>query len=298
MPNIVQLTLDQVRIDGTQTRVALNEEAATDYAAAYKARAKMPPLVAFYDGADYWLADGFHRFFGLRRIKWDKPVRFEVHEGVKRDAIRYGFTANDAHGQRRTNADKRKAVEIALADEEWSSWSDGAIGELCGVSQSFASKMRREQSAISSGQNGFNLNGTQDEEGQELSDSEPAETRTGRDGKEYPVREKPEPESGRVINNGSWDEATEAVKNAGRLIRDAIKAIKAFEDSGASAWLLRTSGKSQVRIGLDKALADLNASGPADGCDKCDAGCDHCRNTGWLPRYMVTKNAKSGRAEE
>lgn len=43
---------------------------------------------------------------------------------------------------RRTNADKRRAVETLLRDEEWKKWSDREIARRCGVDNSFASRVR------------------------------------------------------------------------------------------------------------------------------------------------------------
>jgi len=42
--------------------------------------------------------------------------------------------ANAAHGQRRTNADKRKAVMTLLEDEEWSGYSNEWLAEKAAVS--------------------------------------------------------------------------------------------------------------------------------------------------------------------
>jgi hypothetical protein len=44
--------------------------------------------------------------------------------------------------QRRTNADKRKAVMTLLEDAEWSQWSDREISRHCAVHNSFVSRVR------------------------------------------------------------------------------------------------------------------------------------------------------------
>ena len=54
---------------------------------------------------------------------------------------------NATHGQRRTNADKRKAVETALLDREWGGKSDREIAGLCAVSDPFVGKVRRDMEA-------------------------------------------------------------------------------------------------------------------------------------------------------
>ena len=51
--------------------------------------------------------------------------------------------ANTEHGLRRTNADKRRAVETLLRDEEWSQWSDREIARRCGVGADMVGDARR-----------------------------------------------------------------------------------------------------------------------------------------------------------
>jgi transposase-like protein len=54
----------------------------------------------------------------------------------------YAVGANAAHGLRRTNADKRRAVTMLLDDDEWGQWSDSAIARQCGVSHTFVATVR------------------------------------------------------------------------------------------------------------------------------------------------------------
>jgi hypothetical protein len=44
------------------------------------------------------------------------------------------MSANAGLGLPRSNADKRKAVTLLLADPQWNSWSDHEIARHCGVS--------------------------------------------------------------------------------------------------------------------------------------------------------------------
>jgi hypothetical protein len=58
----MQLAVDSIRTDGgTQSRAQINWLTVTDYAADIAEGATFPPVVVYFDGADYWLADGFHR---------------------------------------------------------------------------------------------------------------------------------------------------------------------------------------------------------------------------------------------
>lgn len=141
------LELDQIRIDGgTQSRVELNQETVAEYAQAFTDGAAFPPVVVFFDGASYWLADGFHRYFGARDAG-ESAIAVQVINGTQRDAVLYSLKANATHGLRRTNADKRKAVETLLKDAEWAKWSDRKIAEVCGVAHSFVAATRKPEVA-------------------------------------------------------------------------------------------------------------------------------------------------------
>src|SRR5713226_8682144 len=72
----------------------------------------------------------------------------DVRPGTERDALLFSISCNGAHGLPRTNADKRKAVTLLLADAQWSQWSDREIARRCQVSNDFVSKFRRSASVI------------------------------------------------------------------------------------------------------------------------------------------------------
>jgi hypothetical protein len=95
----------------------------------------------FYDGSDYWLADGFHRVEAAKSLGLVE-IAADIRQGTRRDAVLYSVGANTSHGLRRTNEDKRRTVMMLLNDEEWRGWSDNRIAQLCGVSQPFVSSMR------------------------------------------------------------------------------------------------------------------------------------------------------------
>jgi cell division protein FtsB len=89
------------------------------------------------------LVDGFHRLFAHKRADY-KEIEVNVHQGTLRDAQFYALGVNDKHGLQRTNADKRKAVMIALNDLEWQDWSDIKLGRICNVSPTFVAKCKKE----------------------------------------------------------------------------------------------------------------------------------------------------------
>ena len=115
----MNLSLDRIRIDGgTQSRAKIDQDVVVEYATAMQEGAKFPPVTVFHDGAEYFLADGFHRYFAAKKAG-SPGIKCDVKEGTLRDAILYSFGANHDHGLRRTTADKRKAVIAMLSDIEW-----------------------------------------------------------------------------------------------------------------------------------------------------------------------------------
>ncbi len=142
---IIELELEKIRLDeATQPRVLIDNEVCEEYAAAMRDGdfdKKFPPVEVFFDGCDYWLADGYHRYHACKSNE-RTSIEANVHQGSKRDAILFSAGANASHGLRRTNADKRKAVLLLLKDEKWSQWSDHEIARRCGVNRSTVTRQR------------------------------------------------------------------------------------------------------------------------------------------------------------
>jgi hypothetical protein len=88
------IPIELIRTDGgTQIRACETFRAKVDeYATAMGEGAQFPPLTVFFDGADYWLADGFHRLgaYNIVMQALELPgldIECEVIEGAQRDAI-------------------------------------------------------------------------------------------------------------------------------------------------------------------------------------------------------------------
>ncbi len=136
------IPLDAVRINGgTQSRVELNQTAIAEYAEAIRLSIELPPIVTFFDGATFWLADGFHRY-NAHRDAGAMEINSEIRSGSLRDAILYSVGANASHGLRRTNEDKRRAVMTLLNDAEWSAWSANEIAQRCSVSHTYVNGIK------------------------------------------------------------------------------------------------------------------------------------------------------------
>lgn len=138
------LNLAAIIIDkGTQSRAQISEETVTDYAEAMSAGDQFPAITVFHDGVDYYLADGFHRLHAAKRLG-RASIQVNVEQGTLRDAILFSLGANNNHGLRRSNADKRKCVRTLLEDFEWGEMSVAEMAHLCAVSPQLVMAVKQE----------------------------------------------------------------------------------------------------------------------------------------------------------
>ncbi|MFZ9646189.1 MAG: ParB N-terminal domain-containing protein [Fluviibacter sp.] len=139
----MKIQLKQVRLDGdTQPRQFINEDVVNEYSELLLDDKVLPPVDVFHDGANYWLADGFHRYFANKKAGF-LDIEATIHEGTRRDAILFSVGTNSSHGLRRTNEDKRKAVLTLVNDLEWSEWSDSEIARRCHVSSMTVGRIKK-----------------------------------------------------------------------------------------------------------------------------------------------------------
>jgi hypothetical protein len=140
---IQSIDIGKIRIDGgTQSRTQVYEDTVTSYTEHVLDGVKMPPVVVFNDGKDFWLADGFHRYHAHKRAA-HKTMDCEVHTGTKRDAFIFSRGANAEHGLPRTNEEKRAVVLSLLDDIEYADAGDREIGRICRVSNMTVSRVRK-----------------------------------------------------------------------------------------------------------------------------------------------------------
>jgi ParB-like chromosome segregation protein Spo0J len=157
----MKIELTQIRLDGnTQPRVSLNEEVVAEYTEGVMNGSVFPGVTVFHDGSAYWLADGFHRFFAHKRAG-HKEIEANVRTGTLRDALLFSVGANDKHGLRRSNEDKRRAVLILLNDPEWSEWSDMEIARQAGVSNATVHRIKKSLQLEEKPERKFTKNGNE-----------------------------------------------------------------------------------------------------------------------------------------
>ena len=141
---IIHLDLEEVRRDGgTQPRTKIDLLHIKRLEEQMEDGQEIEPVVVFYDGESYWLADGFHRW-NAHRNQEEPTIRGIVHQGSRRDAVLYSVGANADHKPAlpRSRADKRRAVLTLLNDPEWKQWSDRAIAKMCKVHHQMVGRLR------------------------------------------------------------------------------------------------------------------------------------------------------------
>jgi hypothetical protein len=285
---MTRLKLTDIHIDvKLQARCKFDGHTVIDYADAIKGGAELPPVIVFDDGKVKWLADGFHRVAAHKRIPGKNDIEADVRKGTRADAAWYALGANREHGLRLSNADKQRAVKLALKARP--NESSRAIAEHIGVSHVYVEKRRQVVTVTTS-----------------------TKARTGRDGKQYPptpavavgpgrydmspvIADDPPPvvsherppvkdQLGTIITVAQvadifWrdDELVEITTALDRIKTAVLKQVEAkdplFTCLTASAW----------KADITNTRNGINAARPYAVCPACEGkGCKDCQKRGWL----------------
>ena len=110
--NAQKIKLNALVTEGLQIRCTIDKNVVAEYAEAMKDGKEFPPILVFREKDKLYLADGFHRVEAAKKLG-EEDVTADVREGGFNEALRFALHANSSHGLRRTNADKRHALEIA-----------------------------------------------------------------------------------------------------------------------------------------------------------------------------------------
>lgn len=145
VPTVEDVVLTAINASADlMVRAAICPETVATYADAMEEGAIFPPLDVFnVRGDGFLLADGWHRLRAAEMISF-KLIKCTVHQGTKEDALAFALKANQQHGLRRTNADKRRAVEVAV--KMWGNMSSHAVSEMCGVGDDLVEAVRKQLS--------------------------------------------------------------------------------------------------------------------------------------------------------
>jgi len=161
--NIELIPIKNIITKDLQSRASLSSSAIKDYAhdqkeaqKAYMEKAKdganeddflldhnpLPPGKAYRNGSGkVFLAEGFTRLESTVENGFS-AFPLQILEGEKEDAIRHSAGANAEHGERRSKADKKHAVEMILALPGSKDLSNNDIAKLTKTSPWFVEKCR------------------------------------------------------------------------------------------------------------------------------------------------------------
>jgi|GEM_PF-1176545 len=187
------INIDQLSFEPEiQIRVKIDMETVAHYASCMETEddlKKFPPVIVFYDGKHYWLADGHHRRAAALEAGHTE-IWAEIREGTVNDAIWEAIVANGKQGLGLNIEDRKRAITIAIT--KWPDRSTTIIAEAVGCHQSTVSRIKNEVMQL------HNLN-------------VPA-TIIGKDGKSYPATRKikaPPPEAQPVSEEKAQTPVTE-----------------------------------------------------------------------------------------
>jgi ParB-like chromosome segregation protein Spo0J len=281
-----------------------------EYAEAMDAGAKFPPIVVFNDGTRYLAADGFHRIHAARKLGATK-IECDIRSGGKPEALKFALSCNAHHGLRRTNADKRHAVELAL--REFPKLSDIAIGDLCLVGRLLVAEIRKLQPVANQ----------QNDTHQPVSSyrlNQP-ETRIGLDGRERrlpPVPTRPTepvaaesegasadqqtaaptvpPPPAQVVDGTGWPVPTHLIPlwQRGGEVQEMLTALSRIRGALRRAqetqdMLYAEVSYSNAMVELDRAWNEIKAAKPFAVCPTCQGqvadNCAFCRGRGFVSEF-------------
>lgn len=150
----MKVNINELNMD-LQTRAETNGDVVAEYAAQMREGTVYDPVTVFRESPEatpVWLVDGFHRVAAYREVGVDE-IEAHVVYGNRSAALTHALKANAKHGLRRSNADKRHALETAWenrfelfpglagqVDENGNNRmpSSTQLAAICGVSQAYA----------------------------------------------------------------------------------------------------------------------------------------------------------------
>jgi uncharacterized ParB-like nuclease family protein len=277
------INLADIKSEGLQVRVAMDTDTVAEYIAIERdTKKELPPVVVFSDKARvYWLADGFHRV-EARRQRGEKTIRAKVIRGSRTDALKYALSANAYHGLRRTNADKRRAIEIAWQNRELLGLGEepsaAVIAEMCGVVRQTVYNVLPHYSTVPTVPTV-----------PQPPKKAPPRARTDGQG-EYipPVPKPPQARPQAVIGGDGKEIPIELLELWGRRVEindvaTSISHIRSGIKSVADDPLWKGLNFSAVLSNLDKLYAEIKSAIPYCTCPMCQGvGCKACVGRGLI----------------
>jgi hypothetical protein len=103
-----------------------------------------PAVEVFRIGKELYVVDGFHRVKAALLANVG-TIPANIRQGTPDDALLFCVRANSTHGLRRSNQDKRRAVEMLLDHPIFSRMGSKKIAEYAGVSSPMVIDIKRQR---------------------------------------------------------------------------------------------------------------------------------------------------------
>lgn len=304
----MKIKIAELKKDGLQTRVALDERTVADYADAMREGAEFPPVMVFEESGKMWLADGFHRVEAATRAG-QAYIDATVTSGKFIDALRYALKCNTRHGKRVTNEDKQNAMRIAWENREelfGGEPSANLLGETCGVSRPTAISFMKIMTEEANKQGVKILH--PDNAAAPARPTMPTRKVVGLDGKQYtrpaiPTRpaEPPKPPKPIIPTDRYGVEIPKNIREAfsgddalREIERHISEARTALERGGIALAAVR----QDALVNLNNAYNFVKAAHPHCVCRMCQGrGCMACHERGFQTKEEYSRNPKEFLAE-
>lgn len=311
--NLQRVKLDLIRVDGgTQQRATVNDEHIGNIAEAIRAGVKIEPGIGFDDGEEIWLGDGHHRWHGHKRADV-KTMLLEVRRGSREDAILYSVGANaENNALRRTNADKRVAVQTLLNHAEWSKWSNREIARRAGVTHTLVNQLRNP-SKVETASTPKDHNPRSEAENEDSAQAPESNSTATNSSVSRPALSPPESDDGDGDDDPQPPKTPTPTANPvpvdveGHPLPNRISIREAFRVAGEFDGLMTAISQVKGRAGeiidvaavyldrqqltahLNNARSELNDARPHAVCPYCSGAsrgteCQACRGCGWVKR--------------
>jgi hypothetical protein len=282
----------------------MNEDAILEYMTHLD---RLPPSKTILDSdGRIWLYGGWHRYAAHERAK-RKTIRCHVTQGTLEDAIEAAAGENTEHGVRRTNEDKRRAVELLLGLSAWSDKSDRMIADRLGVSHAFVGTVRNSKDTAprpAAAPPEPSANGTPAPAARVGKDGKtratPSASTTTKDQKVFDCSVPPVeiPDRLRDVFQDPWLKRIMALADDAMLKLEPDPIIRQLKGKSQqyAAWLRTADALTHLSAAEDAINAfrhTLEAGVPFAVCPTCKGKkCDDCRRTGWIPiaRYEELKD--------
>jgi uncharacterized ParB-like nuclease family protein len=282
----IEIDLDTLVADkATQCRVSMDDNVIAEYAELMADGKVFPAIRVVQDASKaepvYYIVDGWHRAAAHRKAGFKTIWAYVVGKGDATLAMDYATQANVDHGLRRTNADKRRSVLMALTVDAQikRERSDREIADALGVHHSLVQDVRAEM-------DGRPTRATKKAPKQEVNgkaaEQAPAPTAAvDRGGKDEAGQTMTEPN---VIEAISALPTFDSIVGELKAIQERIKALAATQP-GSAINLTNVARDIEAARGAI-VHAKPHAQCPYGQNKACDDSCKACKGARWVTKSV------------